>query len=137
MLTGLWSLVTFIPQLLGFGTNLTNKITELKVKQVEAKTQEDKDKLQSQIDELKVKQAQQAIEAQANAHSNQLIRLLFVLPSGIYVFVCMAWDKVACKWMAEATQASSVCTTDKLDDNLWWIVMTVICFYFLTKPRGG
>lgn len=132
--TAITTALGFIPQLLGFGTNLTNKITELEGKKIAAKTQEEKDKLDAEIGHLKVIQAQQAVEAKYNAKSTQLLRASVVVSVAVYVFTCMVWDKVVCKAFSDAVRKSSVCTTDPLDANLWWIVMSVICFLFLTAP---
>lgn len=82
-------------------------------------------------------QLQQAAEASQNAKTNQLARFLFLIPVALLVATLLAWDKVICKFMADETRASSVCTTDPISNNEWWIIMAVICFYYLTTPKKG
>lgn len=125
------SLLPVVGKLFDFGTSITNRIVELKIQQSNATTEQMKIELGEQIEVLKTQQAQQAIEAQYNARSNQLIRFCFVIPVGLILWTLLAWDKVVCKWLPVATQHSSVCTTDPLDLNLWRVIWFVIGFYFL------
>lgn len=125
------SALPFLGKVFDFGTNITNKIIELKVQQSNAQTEQQRIAIGEQVRNLEIQRDIQIAEAQYNAKTNQLARFMFVIPVGIIVWTIMVWDKVVCKFLAVATQQSSVCTTDKLDTTTVWIMMTVIGFYFL------
>lgn len=130
----MWSFLQAIPvigKIFDFGSHIADKIVELKIQQSNAQTEQERITIGEQVRVLELQQAQQAVEAQYNARTNQLIRFLFVVPVGVILWTYMIWDKVVCKAFSTETQNSSVCTTDPLDGNMWWIIGVVICFYFL------
>lgn len=127
---GWLSFIPIIGKIFDFGSNLTNKITELKIQQSNATTERERIEIGEQIRTLEVQRDVLVAEAAQNAKTTQLARFAFVIPAAIVIWDLMVWDKVVCKWLSTETQSSSVCTTDPLDQNMWWIIFAIISFLF-------
>lgn len=125
------NVIPVLGKLFDFGSSISSDIVKLKIQQSNATNEHEKIVLGGQISELEIKQRQQAVEAQYNARTNQLIRVVFVIPVGVVIWTYMIWDKIICKSFSAATRASSVCSTDALSTEMWWVVYVVIGFYFL------
>jgi len=99
-------------------SKITNKIIDLRIQQANAETQRAKIEAEEEVSKL---QAQRdVLVAESGSKINALIRILFALPCAIYINKLILFDKVF-GWGS----------TDDLSNNLWWIVFTVIGFYFV------
>ena len=111
----------FISILLGLVdpiSKITNKIIDLRIQQSNAQTQQDKIRADEEVSKL---QAQRdVLIAESGSKINALIRILFAFPCAVYINKLILIDKVF-GWGS----------TDDLSSNLWFIVMTVIGFYFV------
>ena len=111
----------FISILLGLVdpiSKITNKIIDLRIQQSNAQTQQDKIRADEEVSKL---QAQRdVLIAESGSKINALIRILFAFPCAVYINKLILIDKVF-GWGS----------TDDLSNNLWWIVFTVIGFYFV------
>ena len=99
-------------------SKITNKIIDLRIQQANAQTEQAKIAADEEVSKL---QAQRdVLVAESGSKINALIRILFALPCAIYINKLIIFDKVL-GWGS----------TDDLSNNLWWIVFTVIGFYFV------
>lgn len=125
------SLIPVFGKIFDFGTNLTNQITQLKIQQSNAQTEQQRIEIGEQVRVLEIQRDVHVAEATQNAKTTQLARFAFVIPAAIVFWTLTVWDKVVCKAFSVETQRSSVCTTDPLDQNMWWIIFTIVCFLFV------
>ena len=111
----------FISILLGLVdpiSKITNKIIDLRIQQANAQTEQAKIAADEEVSKL---QAQRdVLVAESGSKINAIIRIAFALPCAIYINKLILIDKVL-GWGS----------TDDLSNNLWWIVFTVIGFYFV------
>lgn len=131
MLGFILKFLPFVGSLVDPIAKITDKIVQLKIEQANQVTEQARIQSQEDIAVLEAQRAVMIAEAQYNARTNQLIRFLFVIPVGFVIWWLFIWDKVACKWFVAAVDADRVCTTDKLSIEMWWVIYTVIGFYFL------
>jgi hypothetical protein len=71
-----------------------------------------------------------ALQAQASIAGHPIdaiVRALFAAPFVIYIWKLVVWDKIVLAGHG---------TTDDLSNNLWYIAMTVVGFYFLHWTVG-
>ena len=99
-------------------SKITNKIIDLRIQQANAQTEQAKIAADEEVSKL---QAQRdVLVAESGSKINAIIRIAFALPCAIYINKLILIDKVL-GWGS----------TDDLSNNLWWIVFTVIGFYFV------
>lgn len=123
MLSWLISLIPFVGSLIDPISKITNKIIDLKIQQANAQTEQLRIQAQEDIAVLTAQRDVMVAEAQYNARTNNIIRIGFVIPVAVYIWKLIIWDKVIGSWPNYST--------DDLSTNLWWIVLTVIGFYFV------
>ncbi len=90
----------------------------------QAKTDAERIKADERIAELQAIRDVQ--KAEAGTPVNAIIRGLFALPVAAYYGKIFLIDK-ALGWGR----------TDPLSDELWWVAMTIIGFYFIRDAVGG
>lgn len=99
-------------------SKITNKIIDLRIQQANAQTEQARIAADEEVSKL---QAQRdVLVAESGSKINAIIRIAFALPCAIYINKLILVDKVL-GWGS----------TDDLSNNLWWIVFTVIGFYFV------
>jgi len=110
---------TAVLKFLGIGLPaLIDKIVELKAKQLDAKTEQQRIEMQEKIDVLE--QRKQIIINSQNQKLGEWVRLLWALPFIVYIWKLLLWDKVL-GWGA----------TDALSPTLEYILWTVLGGYFM------
>lgn len=111
----------FISILLGLVdpiSKITNKIIDLRVQQANAETERQRIEADEEVKKLQMQR--DVLVAESGSKINALIRILFAFPCALYINKLIVIDKVL-GWGS----------TDDLSNNLWWIVFTVIGFYFV------
>ena len=99
-------------------SKITNKIIDLRIQQANAQTEQAKIAADEEVSKL---QAQRdVLVSESGSKINALIRILFAAPCAIYINKLIVYDKVL-GWG----------TTDDLSPNLWWLLLTVVGFYFV------
>lgn len=139
MLSILSSLLGLFPSLFGTVNKITDAIVNEKIKQIDAKTQQEQIASTERISALT---AQRDILIAEAAHSNVNIfmRAFLGLPSGIVIWKLIVWDKVIGGFVGCSDAPRGTCKlfiTDPLDDNQWRIIMIVIGFYFCYEIGMG
>lgn len=119
MLTFLLGLIPSAFTALG---QITSAISNAKIAQISATTQQDQIAATERVTTL---EAQRDLMVADAAHSNLdiYIRSLIAIGPTAYLTKIFLWDKVLQAW----TNGS----TDPIDANLWTVIMTVLGFYFL------
>lgn len=110
-------------------TGIASKIVDLQAKKIDAKTEQEKNELDSEIARLQVQQAVVMNENDQQRKWTTAGRALFVFPVGLVVWKLMAWDNVICRFLENPNRQE--CITEKLSPDIWWIIVTVIGFLFL------
>jgi hypothetical protein len=110
----------------GIFSSLFSELGTLWTSYMAAKTDAEKAAIMERIHSL---QAQRDLQiAEASQRINGIIRALFAAPFVIYIWKLVVWDKIV---MAGAG------TTDDLSNNLWYVAMTIVGFYFLHWTVGA
>ena len=99
-------------------SKITNKIIDLRIQQANAQTEQAKIAADEEVSKL---QAQRdVLVAESGSKINALVRIAFALPCALYINKLIIYDKML-GWGS----------TDDLSTNLWWLLMTVVGFYFV------
>lgn len=117
------SLLSLIPGLFNTVNNITNAIANERLKLIQAKT--DKEKIDSQERITTLEKQRQILLAKSGQWETRLIMFALGVGPTILLSKIYVWDKAFGQW----TNGS----TDKLDDNLWWIIIAQVGFYFLAS----
>lgn len=140
MLNALFSLIGIIPSALNSVNKITDAIANERLKKIQAKTDEDR---------LASEERVKTLEAQRDAlisESNRSKAPIYVQSAvGLCVAILTAkllvWDKVigslyGCAGIYGANADCAWFRTDPLGDDLRWVAMTVIGFYFLSSTAS-
>jgi len=99
-------------------SKITNKIIDLRIQQANATTQQQKIAADEEVSKLQMQR--DVLVAESGSKINAIIRILFAFPCAVYINKLIIYDKVL-GWG----------NTDDLSSNLWWLLMTVVGFYFV------
>ena len=99
-------------------SKITNKIIDLRIQQANAQTEQQR--IAADEETKKLQMQRDVLVAESGSKINAIIRILFAFPCAVYINKLILIDKVL-GWGR----------TDYLSNNLWWIVFTVIGFYFV------
>ena len=102
-------------------STILGKIEEWEAKLLDAKTEQERIAARERIAALQV-------QASVAGHPlDAIVRAFFAAPFVIYIWKLVVWDKIILAGHG---------TTDDLSNNLWYIAMTVVGFYFLHWTVG-
>lgn len=135
----------FITGLAGPIAEVINRITALKEAKVKAESDKELSKINAELEQVHDRKAVLVAEAGNrvagifNAITRGSVMWLFALP----ILIKFAYDKVMGSFAGCGTNGpfegiADTCymySTDKLDPNMWWVIIAVIGFYFLTTKR--
>lgn len=99
-------------------SKITNKIIDLRIQQANAETE--RQRIESGEEVSKLQAQRDVLIAESGSKINALVRIAFALPCALYINKLIIYDKIL-GWG----------TTDDLSTNLWWLLMTVVGFYFV------
>lgn len=97
------------------------KLIEAKIASTNATTDQARIAAEERVKHLEMRR--DTLVAEAGSPWNQFVRAGLSIPFMIYLWKLVVWDKVI---------MGGRVATDDLSNNLWWIMMTVIGFYFVT-----
>jgi len=117
------SLLSLIPGLFNTVNNVTNAIANERLKLIQAKTDQEKLDSQERISTLEMRR--QILLAKSGQWETRALMFALGVGPAILLSKIYVWDKAFGEW----THGS----TDKLDDNLWWVITAQIGFYFLAS----
>jgi uncharacterized membrane protein len=113
----LGTLLAFINPL----STILGQIQQWEAKLLDAKTEQERIAAQERIG---------ALQAQASVAGHPLdaiVRALFAAPFLIYLWKLVLWDKII---------TAGTGSTDDLSNNLWYVAMVIVGFYFLHWTVG-
>lgn len=115
------SWISLIPGLFNTVNNITSVIANERLKLIDAKTEKERMEINERITTLEA-QRQLALAKSGQWETRALMAAFGIGPAFLLTKIYI-WDKAIGQWTAG--------TTDKLDDNLWWVIIAQIGFYFL------
>ena len=136
MLSAILSLLGLLPKAFNTVDNITNAISNERIRQIDAKTEQDKIRAQERINSLQAKRDVLVAES-AGSRFNSFVRGGIGTSVGILIAKFLVWDKVIGSFWGCAGKGAGdrlecmTFRTDILDSNQWAIVTAVIGFYFL------
>jgi hypothetical protein len=120
------ALFTAIPSLISglFGSinGITSAIANERIAAITAKTDAERIAAQERVNSLTLQRDVLVADA-AHSKLDLYIRSLIALGPASYLIKIFLWDKVLASWTNG--------TTDRIDANLWNVVMVVLGFYFV------
>lgn len=124
------ALLGLLSGLAGPIATVAGKIADLKAARIAADGDTAKAVIDERIQALHDRQA--VLVAEAGSRINGAMRALLALGPTVYLGKVFLFDKVLGSFLG---YTKDVFTTDALDPNLWWVVISVIGFYFLSTWR--
>ena len=133
-----FSILGLLTGLAGPLAQITGKITDLKLAQVQAKSNTERAEIDQRIEEahdrkaILVAEAGQRIAGTINAS----MRFILALGPAVLLSKIFVWDKVMGSFygcagnQGQLDPSCNVFRTDPLDPYLWGVVTAVIAFYF-------
>lgn len=118
----------FITGLSGPIRDVISKISDLKIAQVQASTDQERIHIDAQIAESHDRLA--VLQAEAGSRINAIMRFLLALGPMVFLVKVFIFDKVIGSFLGYA-KGGSMFATDPLDSNLWSVVTAVLAFYFV------
>ncbi|SRR5258705_10463985 len=112
-----------------------SKLVDLQAAKVNAQSEEEKKRIDAQIEEVHDKRA--VLVAEAGSRINGFMRFFLALGPAVILAKIYIWDKTigpfnGCVGKIPLPGCEKF-NTDALDPNLWWVVIAVIGFYFVTS----
>lgn len=128
--------------ILGFITGLTgpiaqviNNITELRKQQTQAKSNVELADINKEIELAESRKS--VLIAEAGSRLNSIIRALAAIGPILFINKILVWDKVIGSIVGCSVSKidCSSFRTDTIDQNMWWVIIAVIAFYFLADKK--
>ena len=104
-------------------TKIAGKIADAKIASIQATTDKEKIEADERVKALEARA--RVLEREADSKINQFVRAALALPVVVFLWKVIIWDKVLA-WGS----------TDDLSENLWYVSMIVIGFYFASYTVG-
>lgn len=130
-------LLSLLPGAFGAVNNITNAISNERLKLIQAKTDQERIASEEQIATLQARR--DVLVAESHSPWNGLMRFVLALGPAVILSKVLIYDKVigslagcARGPMSEMLIECRTYRTDGLDANLWWVVTAVVGFYFVT-----
>lgn len=144
MLSTILSLLGLLPKALDTVQSITGMIRDEKLAQISATT--DQQRISSQERQVQLEARRDVLISEAtnpaSAKINACTRLLLALSALLLWFKLGAWDKAIGSWhgctnpiLLDRPDNCYLFRTDTLDPNMWWFMIAVVGFYFLTKDK--
>lgn len=117
------AILGLLPGVFNTVNGITNAIANERLKLIQARTDQDKIESQERISTLEMRK--QVLLTQTGHWETRVLMAAFGLGPAILLTKIYVWDKALGEWTNGHT--------DKLDDNLWWVITAQIGFYFLAS----
>jgi len=116
--------------LLGPVSNIVASLNQYKIAQVNATAEVDKQAIQKQIDALHDKATVLTAEIgnRFAAMVTATVQAMIAIPVAAFVWKVLLWDKVVGSWPDFSTDLRNT-------DQLWYVILAIIGFYFVTILR--
>ncbi len=115
-------MLSFLFGLINPLTGIVEKIFAARMAAAQAMTDQEKIAAEERVATLQARR--DVLVAEGGSRLNAFIRGMIMLPYIVYLWKLIVWDKII---MGGTTR------TDDLSDNLWWIMITGVGFYFIQE----
>lgn len=119
-------MISIITGLLGLAdpiSRIGRSIADARIAATQATTDKEKIEQEERVKSLEARRA--VMEREADGMINQIVRALLAVPVVVFLWKVIIWDKVL-----------ALGTTDDLSENLWYVSMTVLGFYYIHWTVG-
>ena len=119
-------MISIITSLLGLAdpiARIGKSIADARIAAMQASTDKEKIEQEERVRALEARRA--VMEREADGKINQIIRALLAVPVVVFLWKVIIWDKVL-----------ALGTTDDLSENLWYVTMMVLGFYYVHWTVG-
>ena len=141
---GFLSLIGGLPALISgmFGTinGITNAISNAKIAQINATTEEARIAAAEQVQTLQARRDVLIAEAGSGSRVNLWMRVALAIGPAAILLKVFLWDKVIGSFVGCSQAPVGTCgkfVTDPLDANLWQVITIVLGFYFVSEVTLG
>lgn len=104
-------------------SRIAGKIADARIAATQATTDKERIEQEERVKALEARRA--VLEREADSKVNQIIRALLAAPVVVFLWKVIIWDKVL-----------KLGTTDDLSENLWYVTMMVLGFYYVHWTVG-
>ena len=125
----------FITGLAGPISQVINNITDLRKQQAQSKSNVELADINKEIELAEARKA--VLITEAGYRLNSVVRVLAAVGPILFISKILVWDKVIGS-IAGCSVANTGCSsfrTDTIDQNMWWVIIAVIAFYFLADKK--
>jgi hypothetical protein len=115
-----------ITSLLGLAdpiSRIAGKIADARIASIQASTDKEKIEQEERIKALEARR--DVLKAESDGRVNGVIRALLAAPIVVFLWKVIIWDKVL-----------ALGSTDDLSENLWYVTMMVLGFYYVHWTVG-
>jgi Holin of 3TMs, for gene-transfer release len=115
-----------ITSLLGLAdpiSRIAGKIADARIASVQASTDKEKIEQEERVKALEARR--DVLKAESDGRVNGVIRALLAVPVIVFLWKVIIWDKVL-----------ALGSTDDLSENLWYVTMMVLGFYYVHWTVG-
>jgi holin (3TMs family) len=115
-----------ITSLLGLAdpiSRIAGKIADARIAATQAAT--DKERIEQEERVRSLEARRDVLKAESDGRMNAIIRALLAVPVIVFLWKVIIWDKVL-----------ALGTTDDLSENLWYVAMMVLGFYYVHWTVG-
>ena len=115
-----------ITSLLGLAdpiSRIAGKIADARIASIQASTDKERIEQEERIKALEARR--DVLKAESDGRVNGIIRALLAAPVVVFLWKVIIWDKVL-----------ALGTTDDLSEDLWYVTMMVLGFYYVHWTVG-
>lgn len=104
-------------------SRIAGKIADARIASIQASTDKERIEQEERVKALEARR--DVLKAESDGRVNSIIRALLAAPIVVFLWKVIIWDKVL-----------ALGTTDDLSENLWYVTMMVLGFYYVHWTVG-
>lgn len=104
-------------------SRIAGKIADARIASIHASTDKERIEQEERVKSLEARR--DVLKAESDSSVNGVIRALLAAPIVVFLWKVIIWDKVL-----------ALGTTDDLSENLWYVTMMVLGFYYVHWTVG-
>lgn len=104
-------------------SRITGKIADARIASIQAST--DKERIEQEERVRALEARRDVLKAESDGRVNGVVRALLAAPIVVFLWKVIIWDKVL-----------ALGSTDDLSENLWYVTMMVLGFYYVHWTAG-
>ena len=119
----MFSIITSLLSLADPISRIAGKIADARIASIHASTDKERVEQEERVKALEARR--DVLKAESDSRVNGMIRALLAAPIVVFLWKVIIWDKVL-----------ALGTTDDLSENLWYVTMMVLGFYYVHWTVG-